>query len=51
MLVICEPVLRTEAIQYNIYIKLYKNRWAGDVLAGACVQAEYKNVKYRHKNG
>jgi hypothetical protein len=50
MLVIWDPVLRTEAKQYKIYIKLCKNRWAGDVLAGACVQVAYKNVKYRQKN-
>jgi len=49
MLVIWDPVLRMDAKQYEIYIKLCKNRWAGDVLAGACVHVAYKNVKYRQK--
>jgi hypothetical protein len=34
---------RGDTIQ--IHIKLYKNRWIGNVLAGDCVQIVFKNVK------
>jgi len=49
MFVIWHPVLHTEVIQYKIYIKLYKNRWAGDVLAGACAQIAYKKSNIGRK--
>ena len=39
-----------DPIWHRSYIKLYKYRWIGNVLAGDCVQAVYKNVKYTHKN-
>jgi len=32
--------------QYEVYIKLHKHRWFGDVLAGDFVQVVYRNVKY-----
>jgi len=34
---------------YKIYIKLYKSRWIGKVLAGDCVQYMYKilNICYK----
>jgi ABC-type proline/glycine betaine transport system substrate-binding protein len=42
MLVIWDPLLLT---QYNIYIKLHKNHWIGNVLVNDCIQAVYKNIK------
>ena len=37
-------------VTYKGYIKLCKDRWAGNVMAGDCVQIVYKNAKYRQKN-
>jgi len=32
-------------MSYEVYIKLYKNHWLGNVLAGEYVQVVCKNVK------
>jgi len=32
---------------HNVYIKLYRNRWIGNVLSCDCVQVVYKEVKYK----
>jgi hypothetical protein len=34
----------------EVSIKLYKNRWAGNVLADDCVHSAYRNVIYKYKN-
>ena len=47
MLVIWDPLWLTKVTQYKIYIKLYKNYWIGNVLAGFYT---YKNLYFNYSN-